>query len=251
MTYSQYLTDFFSGLGSVMNWIRTRLFPVTANGRALYNHPLVFTIMGIGLILLIIEELIGLITSLRFGGFLFRHFRPWFLRGYQVQENFPDYTKENRVKPYRPFYKAFYRAKYTGKYFINYNGRYYPVKVPRYNPFAISRFKSEYKAGNIISYSQLFNENYNHSYTGSSIGKAFGKALGKKSYSMFGEVPHTYSEGFNFDNPTSDGEPYHPMVEASLEEQLLYNGFEPDSTSESSGSSDDETSVNDWGITYD
>lgn len=170
MTYSDYLNGFIQDFLRVLGWIKLNLFPL----QTMFSDYLIFTLIGFGFFMLIIEEVVGIITSFRFGGFIFRHFRVLSPRSYQVPDTYPDYTKEKRVRPYRPFYKASYRQKYTGKYFINYNGRYYPVNVPRYNPFAIHKFNADYKAGKIVT----FGSSYDHTYKGSMF-KGAGRGLGK------------------------------------------------------------------------
>ena len=172
MTYSQYLNSFVQDFLRVLSWIKLNLFPL----ETMFSDYLVFTLIGFGFFMLIIEEVVGIITSFRFGGFIFRHFRVLSPRSYQVPDTFPDYSKEKIVRPYRPFYKASYRQKYTGKYFIRYNGRYYPVHVPRYNPFAIAKFNAAYKAGNIVSYDSLYKANGVTDYKGSAF-KGIGKFI--------------------------------------------------------------------------
>ena len=64
MDYSDFLSWFFEGLGSVFTWIRYRLFPSYLGDNSILSNHLVFTFMGISIILFVIEELIGLFTSL-------------------------------------------------------------------------------------------------------------------------------------------------------------------------------------------
>lgn len=181
MTYNEFLTSFTQDFLIVLNWIKTNLF-IRLND--MFTNYLVFTLIGISFILFVIEEIVGVITSFRFGGFIFRHFRIFYPRPFEVSEKFPDYSKESRVRPFRPFYRAFYRQKYSGKYFINYNGRYYPTSMPRFNPFAISKFNAEYRAGNIISYSQLYKSSVNSSYTSNNI-----SGIAKRMYKTGNKLP--------------------------------------------------------------
>lgn len=253
MTYSEYLTSFTQEFISVLNWIKINLFRLNE----MFTNYLVFTLIGISFILLVIEEIVGIITSFRFGGFIFRHFRIFYPRSYEVADKFPDYSKEGRIRPFRPFYKAFYKQKYQGKYFIKYNGRYYPVSVPRYNPFAIAKFKAEYKAGNIISYDSLYKSGSPADYKGSAfkgLGKTIGKKLGGYSLSGMFSSEDTYSEGVADSNNTLDGAPYSDMYEGSLEEQVLKIPFDelPFSEASSSDGSSSGGDIGYWGdISYD
>ena len=164
MTYSEFLESFLSGMHAVLRWIRLNFFGEMGY---LFNNHLIFTIMGISIILFMIEEFMGLLTSFRFGGLFFRRFGILSPRSYRTdytREVNPDYTKEEHPKPYR----IFYRSRVAPAYFMKYNGRYYQVYRPRYNPFAIARFNAAYKAGSIVSYNQLYNSKgsplYNQRY---------------------------------------------------------------------------------------
>lgn len=169
MSYSSFLNQFFSGLRDVLEWLKDYLFPSLFNqDNPLFVNYYVFTFMGISLFLFILEEIAGLLTSFRIGGLFFRRFRFFQPRSYDLDykvSEAPDYTKENTIKPYKPFYKSLYGAKYTGKYFIKYNNRYFPVRVPKYNPFAMRSFNLRYNAGQIVSYDQMMKQNYNHHYS--------------------------------------------------------------------------------------
>ena len=137
MTYNQFLDQFLTDLVSVFSWVKRNLFPVTPVGRSFYSSHLIFTIIGLGLIVTVIEELAGILSSFRFGGLLFRHFRVLYPRSFQVLES-PDYTKEKVVRPYR----LLFDQKYNNKYFIRYNGRYNPQ---RENLYIIHYMKSDYR----------------------------------------------------------------------------------------------------------
>lgn len=164
MTYSEFLQSFLSGMHAVLSWIRNNFF---GDMGYLFDNHLIFTLMGISIILFMIEEFMGLLTSFRFGGLFFRRFGIFTPRSYRTdytREVNPDYTKEEHPKPYR----IFYRSRVAPAYFMKYNGRYYQVYRPRYNPFAIARFNAAYKAGSIVSYNQLYNSKgsplYNQRY---------------------------------------------------------------------------------------
>lgn len=170
MDYSDFLSWFFEGLGSVFTWIRFRLFPSFLGNNSILSNHLVFTFMGISIIFFVIEELIGLFTSFEFGGIFLRLFRVFIPHKYDIDykvSEAPDYSKEGKIKAYGHFMNPFYRSKFTGKYFISYNGRYFPVRVPRYNPFAMRSFKAAYNSGKIISYDQIMKQNYKNSYNAS------------------------------------------------------------------------------------
>ena len=251
MTYNQFLDQFLTDLVSVFSWVKRNLFPVTPVGRSFYSSHLIFTIIGLGLIVTVIEELAGILSSFRFGGLLFRHFRVLYPRSYQVAESFPDYSKEKVARSYRSLFRPFYRQKYTGKYFISYNGKYYPVSVPRYNPFAIARFRSEYKAGNIIDYSHLYNSTYNQEYHGS-IGRALAKPISKGFYSLNDNF-------FNYDSGTSSsgyagsGEISLMSEDPSLAERISYSSHQDqifnDGSSEESFTVDGG-SFNEYSVSY-
>ena len=171
MTYSKFLEQFMTDLRAVMRWIRYSLFPSSSNpDLPIFSNHMIFTIMTFSLLLFIIEEFVGILTSFRFGGLVFRLFRVYRPRKFDVDYKIgeaPDYSKEKHIRPYRFLINPFYRAKYTGKYFIKYGNRYFPVKVPRYNPFAMRQFKIAYGAGKIISYDTLMKQNYSNSYNNS------------------------------------------------------------------------------------
>lgn len=171
MTYSEFLQHFMTDLRAVMRWVRYSLFPSSSNpDLPFFSNHMIFTIMAFSLLLFIIEEFVGILTSFRFGGLFFRLFRVYRPHRYDVDYKIgeaPDYSKEKHIRPYRFFFNPFYRAKYTGKYFIKYGNRYFPVKVPRYNPFAMKQFKIAYGSGKIISYDTLMKQNYSNSYNNS------------------------------------------------------------------------------------
>lgn len=173
MTYSEFLQQFMTDLRAVMRWVRYSLFPSNSNpDLPIFSNHMIFTIMSFSLLLFIIEEFVGILTSFRFGGLVFRLFRVFRPRRFDVDYKIgdaPDYSKEKHIRPYRFFINPFYRAKYTGKYFIKYGNRYFPVKVPRYNPFAMRQFKIAYGAGKIISYDTLMKHNYSNSYNPSEV----------------------------------------------------------------------------------
>lgn len=164
MTYNEFLDGFILNLAQVFSWIKRNLFPITPTGRSFYSNHLIFTIIGLGLIVTVIEEIAGILSSFRFGGLIFRHFKILYPRSFQVLES-PDYTKEKVVRPYR----LLFDQKYNGKYFIRYNGRYYPFRVNRFNPFSVMAFRSQLKAGNLISYNELYKGSRVEDYRGSFI----------------------------------------------------------------------------------
>lgn len=193
MSYSDFLNKIFDGLEQVVFWLKSTLFPSAfSDENPIYVNYYFFTFFGISLLLIVLEELFGLLTAFKFGGFFMRRFRVHFPRGYDLDykvEDSPDYTKDSRIRPFGFFMRPFYRQKYTGKYFINYNGRYFPVRVPRYNPFAIRKFNAEYKAGHIVSYDKVFGNSYNSEFKPSKAAPILASNISGSMSSSFDGTP--------------------------------------------------------------
>lgn len=149
-----------------------------SEGSPIFTHPLIFTIMGISLVCLIIEELIGVLTMFRFGGFFFRRFSSHYGSGYRTKYE-TEYPKSYEVDYSSETPKSF-NSRFRTKYFISYNGKYYPFRHSRYNPFYARQFNSAYKAGRVVSSSQIY-----------------GQKLGNAHNSSFGSSYSAYSSNLN------------------------------------------------------
>lgn len=190
MTYSEFLNTFFSGMTQCTRWLKV-LFTGGGEGSPLFTEHLIFTIMAMSVFLLLIEEILGLISSFRFGGFIIRRFSSNYRSGYKViyDNEYPkpyevDYSTDKIIKPFK--------SGYRGKYFIKYNGKYYPFTHSRYNPFYARQFNSAYKSGFIVSASQIYGQKLGGGFN-SSIGSSnLGGSAGYNS--IHGVKGMTFSE---------------------------------------------------------
>ena len=180
MTYSEFVSSFFDGLTLCTRWLKTHLFAL--DGNSLFSDNLIFTILAISIFLLLIEEILGLITSFRFGGFLFRRFGRSYGSGYKVkyEQEYPkayevDYSSEHNIKPFRSGFRT--------KYLISYNGKYYPFRHSRFNPFYARQFNSAYRSGMIVSASDIYGQK-------------------NGSFSSFGHSNNSSHYGYNADGLT-------------------------------------------------
>lgn len=229
MTYSEFLLSFVNGLRDVFDWLRYNLFPSQLHDNLpFFSQHLIFTLMALSLLLLMIEEFVGIITSWRFGGLFFRLFRIIRPRGYDVDykvSEAPDYSKENKYRPYRFFMNPFYRQKYTGKYFMIYQGRYFPVRVPRYNPFAMRRFNAAYNAGHIVSYDKIVNLRYNSEVRPGNVAPVNAGMIRSSMASSFSSNQH-HSFNRKLFNSINEPDPDPPLDYLNSEEVEGISDFE-------------------------
>lgn len=176
MTYSEFLDEFLNGLSQCVRWLKRQIF---VDGNPFLSENLIFTIFAISIFLLLIEEILGLLTDFHFGGFILRRFGRSYGNGYDVKFE-TEYPKSYDVDYPADFKSKSYRAGYRMKYFISYNGKYYPFRHSRYNPFYVRQFNSAYKAGRIVSASQIY-----------------GQKLGNVHNSSLGSSYSAYSSNFN------------------------------------------------------
>jgi len=176
MDYSDFLRDFLSGLRSCLSWIQN-MFSYSP----ILSDYLIFTIMAIAIFIFVVEELLGILTSLRFGGFFIRRFRHWFIRPIGSYDS--DYSKSfdnnyDTLKNPHSYRKV--RA------YVSYGGKVYPV----YSSKAIKKYARAgldvYKSTNGKSFNKFASSgfsgsggsNYNSSGNGKySVSDIRGKGL--------------------------------------------------------------------------
>lgn len=142
MEYGDFLRDFLGGLSQCLSWVRN-FFSYSP----ILSDYLVFTIMAIAIFIFVVEELLGILTSLRFGGFFVRRFRHWFIAPIGSYET--DYSKSfdnnyDNLRNPRSFRKA--------RYYVSYNGKMYPV-------YSTKAMKKYARAG-----FELYHHGYGNSY---------------------------------------------------------------------------------------
>lgn len=184
MNYDSFLGNFLSGISQCLDWLKNLFVDAdgvatgSSEGSAIFTHPLIFTIMGISLFTLIIEELVGVLTSFRFGGFFFRRFGRGYGSGYRTkyETEYPkSYEVDYSVETAKPF-----KSRFGTKYFINYNGKYYPFYHSRYNPLYARQFNVAYRAGRVATASQIY-----------------GQKISNANSSSYGNSYSSYSSSFN------------------------------------------------------
>ena len=223
MSYSDFLSSFFTGMTQCTRWLKNLFVGPLGEGSPLFTEHLIFTIIAISVFLLLIEEILGLISSFRFGGFLFRRFGRPYGSGYFTRYE-TEYPKSYEVD-YSSHHKVFpFGSKYRSKYFIEYDGRYYPFRHSPYNPFFRKEFNNAFREGRIVSSSQIHQRNGNNSsfhnthsvnssgYHLSSVNGSFG-GLGR-GYGKLMKLANKYRKMVNQDAFT-------PQVDNSNEENLF------------------------------
>ena len=247
MNYDSFLNNFLSGISQCLDWLKNLFIDSvgissgSSEGSALFTHPLIFTIMGISLFTLIIEELVGVLTSFRFGGFFFRRFGRGYGSGYRTkyETEYPkSYEVDYSVETAKPF-----KSRFGTKYFINYNGKLYPLYHSRFNPFYFREFNVAYKSGRIVSYNQIYGSklsgglsSFGHSNSGSGVGgysssinTAYSANRGASALvqAVYAGVKGQFAE----DKPLGEGIPSNPDTvssgagnDGSIEVSGLYTG---------------------------
>lgn len=165
--FTGFFSDFFSGLRSIGSWVLN----IFRDSPLLYN-PLIFTIISLSVIAFIIEELIGLLTSFRFGGWFIRGFKSFFVRPFSPFETLynseftNNYDKGERVKSFHSMRNP--------KYFVSFNGRLFPVYNKRYlSKYSTSGYRV-FTAGQVKSFGRSFSQSFSSSGGKGSSGMSSG-----------------------------------------------------------------------------
>lgn len=175
--FTGFFSDFFSGLRSIGSWVLN----IFRDSPLLYN-PLIFTIISLSVIAFIIEELIGLLTSFRFGGWFIRGFRSFFVRPFSSFETLynseftNNYDKGDRVKSFRSLRNP--------KYFVSYNGRLFPVFNKRYlSKYSAAGYRV-FSASQVKSIGRSFSKSFSSSGSKGGSGLSSGFKSSSAAYNV-------------------------------------------------------------------